>query len=180
MGAGHRGSTGMTGLDPTLATAENYRRFAVYEAAGRSPAYERLAYAVAQDDLVLSFLERLPLAKRQPNLLFAAARYLLGSPPAPGSLRSLVSDRPGQLAGVMRARRTQTNEAARCAVLLPALALLTPPLALVEARCGRWAHAPPRRLLLRLRRPPASGHGPGSTHVVVPAYWASTASSAGP
>ena len=33
---------------------------------------------------------------------------------------------------MMRARRTQTNEAARCAVLLPALASLTPPLALVE------------------------------------------------
>jgi hypothetical protein len=32
----------------------------------------------------------------------------------------------------MRARRTQTNEAARCAVLLPALALLPPPVALFE------------------------------------------------
>ena len=99
----------------------------MYEAAGRSPAYERLAYAVAEDGLVLSFLERLPLAKRQPNLLFGAARYLLGSPPGPDSLRSLVSERPGELAEVMRARRTQTNEAARCAVLLPALALLPRP-----------------------------------------------------
>jgi hypothetical protein len=32
----------------------------------------------------------------------------------------------------MLARRTQTNEAARCAVLLPALALLPQPLALIE------------------------------------------------
>jgi hypothetical protein len=132
MGAGHGGSTGMTGLDPTFGTAENYRRFAAHEAAGRSSAYERLAYAVAEDGLVLSFLERLPVAKRQPNLLFGAARYLLGSPPGPASLRSLVSERPGELADVIRARRTQTNEAARCAVLLPALALLPPPLALVE------------------------------------------------
>jgi hypothetical protein len=122
----------MTGVDPTLATAENYKRFAMHEAAGRSSAYERLAYAVSEDGLVLSFLGQLPPAKRQPNLLFGVARYLLGSPPSPASLRSLVSKRPSELAQVMLARRTQTNEAARCAVLLPALALLTPPLALVE------------------------------------------------
>ncbi len=122
----------MTGLDAALGTAENYRRFAVHEAAGRSSAYEQLALAVAGDDLVLSFLERLPVAKRQPNLLFGAARYLLGSPAEHRSLRSLVSGRPNELAHVMRARRTQTNEAARCSVLLPVLALLPPPLALLE------------------------------------------------
>jgi hypothetical protein len=104
----------------------------VHEAAGRSPAYEQLALAVAGDDLVLSFLERLPVAKRQPNLFFGAARYLLGSPAQHASLRLLVSERPDELAEVMRTRRTQTNEAARCAVLLPALALLPPPLALLE------------------------------------------------
>ncbi len=109
------------GLDPALGTSENYRRFAVDEAAGRSPAYEQLALAVARDDMVMSFLERLPAAKRQPNLLFGAARYLLGSPAEHASLRSLVSERPEELAEVMLARRTQTNEAARCAVLLPAL-----------------------------------------------------------
>jgi hypothetical protein len=122
----------MTGLDPALRPAENYRRFAVGEAAGRSAAYEQLALAVARDDEVLAFLERLPVAKRQPNLLFAAARYMLGSPPEHASVRSLVAERPDELADVMRTRRTQTNEAARCAVLLPALALLPPPLALLE------------------------------------------------
>ena len=95
----------MNGLDPALETAENYRRFAMHEAAGRSPAYERLAYAVAEDDLVLSFLEDLPAPKRQPNLVFAAARYILGSPPGPASLRSLVTDMPVKLAAVLRARR---------------------------------------------------------------------------
>jgi hypothetical protein len=122
----------MNGLDPTRTMAENYRRFAVQEAAGRSPDCEQLALRVAADELVLSFLEQLPTAKRQPNLLFAAARYLLGSPAEHGSLRSLVVERPDELAGVMRARRTQTNEAARCAVLLPALASLPQPLALLE------------------------------------------------
>jgi len=122
----------MTGLDPALGTATNYRRFAVDEAAGRSPAYEQLALAVAADDLVLSFLQQLPVAKRQPNLLFAAARYLSGSPADHALLLSLISERPDELAEVMRARRTQTNEAARCVVMLPALALLPPPLALIE------------------------------------------------
>src|SRR6202008_1014271 len=41
-------------------------------------------------------------------------------------------DRGGDLAGTILARRTQTNEPARCATLLPALALLPQPLALIE------------------------------------------------
>jgi hypothetical protein len=121
----------MRGHEAALTTAENYLRFAE-EAAGKSPAYERLAMGVAADPVVLSFLDDLPLAKRQPNLLFAAARFLLGSPADAGSLKSLVVSRGSELAGVMRERRTQTNEAARAALLLPALATLPEPLALLE------------------------------------------------
>ena len=119
------------GHDPGLGTAENYQTFAA-EAAGRSPQYEELAYAVAGDGGVLRFLEALPKAKRQPNLLFAAASYLLGEAPDTGSLHSLLDRRGADLAAVMMARRTQTNEPARCATLLPALARLPPPLALIE------------------------------------------------
>jgi hypothetical protein len=125
-------TAGMIGLDPLLSTVANYRRFARAEAAGRSPDYERLAYAVAEDELVLRFLEGLDRLKRQPNLLFAAARYLLGTPPDPESLHALVAERARELADVMNTRRTQTNEAARCAVLLPALGMLPGPLALLE------------------------------------------------
>jgi hypothetical protein len=121
----------MQDKDLSVRTAENYLAFAV-EARGRSPRYEELALAVAGDARVLDFLADLPTAKRQPNLLFAAARYLLGEPPDLAELHALLSDREGELAGVMLARRTQTNEPARCATLLPALALLPPPLALVE------------------------------------------------
>jgi hypothetical protein len=123
---------GMTGHESDVATSENYRRFARLEAADRSPAYERLAEAVADDEAILGFLAQLPPAKRQPNLLFAAARLLLGEAATPDSLRQLVARRGAELAGVMSERRTQTNEAARCAVLLPALALLPAPLALIE------------------------------------------------
>jgi hypothetical protein len=118
--------------DLAVRTAEDYRAFAA-EARGRSPRYEELARAVAGDARLLEFLTALPAAKRQPNLLFAAARYLLGEPPDLAALHALVSDRGDDLAGVMLARRTQTNEPARCATLLPALAQLPQPLAIIEA-----------------------------------------------
>jgi hypothetical protein len=121
----------ISGQDLAVRTAEDYRAFAV-EARGRSPQYEELARAVAGDAALLDFLTALPTAKRQPNLLFAAARYLLGEPPDLAALHALVSDRGDELAGTMLARRTQTNEPARCATLLPALAMLPQPLAIVE------------------------------------------------
>jgi hypothetical protein len=121
----------MGGLDPAASTADNYRRWA-REAHGRSPAYESLADAVAGDTAILRFLGTLPVAKRQPNLLFAAARYLLGVAPGIGELRDVVGGRQAELSRLMLARRTQTNEPARCATLLPALARLAEPLALIE------------------------------------------------
>ena len=121
----------MHGHDLGVTVAENYRAFAE-DARGRSPLYESLAGAVAGDEAILCFLGSLPPEKRQPNLLFAAARYLRGEPASLDRIRELVSQDPDVLAGVMLARRTQTNEAARCATLLPALAQLPPPLALIE------------------------------------------------
>jgi hypothetical protein len=104
--------------------ARTYRAFARREARGRSAAYESLAESVAANAAVAGFVASLPPGKRQPNLVFAAARYLLGVPPAIGPLRELVSQSPAELTRVILARRTQTNEPARCAVLLPALAQL--------------------------------------------------------
>jgi hypothetical protein len=112
-------------------TARRYRVFAA-ECRGRSAAYERLALAVAGDAGLLAFLGPLPEPKRQPNLLFAAARYLLGAPADIGALRALAAERGAELARTMLERSTQTNEPARCATLLPALALLPQPLALLE------------------------------------------------
>lgn len=121
----------MTGLDGGASTAENYRRFG-REAAGSSPTYERLALGVAEDAEVLGFLERLPTDKRQPNLLFAAARHLMQAVPDLDGLRRLVASRPEDLTAVMLTRRTQTNEPRRCATLLPALSTLEGPLAVIE------------------------------------------------
>ena len=122
-----------SGDDAAMAVARTYRRFGRLEARSRSAAYEALAESVAGDAALVSFIASLPPEKRQPNLLFAAARYLLGAPPAIGSLRELASQSRAGLTEVILTRRTQTNEPARCAVLLPALAQLPPPLALIEA-----------------------------------------------
>jgi len=123
------------GAAPDAATADvvrKYKAFARMEAHDRSPSYEALASAVAGDADIVRFIASLPAAKHQPNLLFAAAHYLLGAPAGIGSLRGLVRESGAELAEVMLARRTQTNEPARCAVLLPALAQLPEPLALVD------------------------------------------------
>jgi hypothetical protein len=121
----------MHGHNLDASVAQNYRDFAE-EAAGRSPAYQSLSLAVADDAGVLAFLQALPPPKRQPNLLFAAARYLLGGPADILALRGLVDRRAAELSSLMQRRRTQTNEPARCATLLPALAALPGPLALIE------------------------------------------------
>jgi hypothetical protein len=119
------------GHDPLPHLAETYRDFAT-EAHGKSRQYEQLAYDVADDISILAFIAGLPPPKRQPNLLFAAACYLLGVPAGIGSLRALVRERGKELGRVMLTRRTQTNEPARCAMLLPALAMIPGPLALFE------------------------------------------------
>ena len=112
--------------------ATRYRRFARFGAAGRSPVYERISNAVAEDRDILDRLAAMPEPKQQPNLLLAAVRFLFGTPEEPHEFISLVHERWPEIAAVMRVRSTQTNEPARCATLLPALAGLRQPLALLE------------------------------------------------
>ncbi len=121
------------GDDPAAAVVREYQAFARWEARGRSQEYESLAEAVAGDGAVVAFIASLPPAKQQPQLVFAAARYLLGAPPDIGQLRALIGRSAVGLSRVIMARRTQTNEPARCATLLPVLAQLPQPLALIEA-----------------------------------------------
>ncbi len=120
--------SGLSGTD----TPTRYRLMAERELRGVSPSYERLALGVAADPELIGLLDTLPPPKRQPNLLFAAAR-LLGAPieDYPAFRRWVIADW-ARLAEQMRKRRTQTNEPARCATLLPALATLPAPLALIE------------------------------------------------
>ncbi|MEU6413980.1 DUF2332 domain-containing protein [Microbispora sp. NPDC046933] len=115
-----------------MTTAADYAEFAAREAHAVSPAYERLARAVSRDREMLALLGTLPPAKRQPNLLFGAVRFLGGPVEDPAAFRDYTLGNWPAVEAEMRARTTQTNEAGRCAVLLPVLAALPQPLALLE------------------------------------------------
>jgi hypothetical protein len=111
--------------------ARRWERFAV-EAMGRSPLYVEITRTVAATDRVLDFLAAMPEDKWQPNVLLAVVRYLYGTPPSGDEFVALVDDHAQEIAETMAIRTTQTNEPARCATLLPILARLPQPLALLE------------------------------------------------
>ena len=113
--------------------ARGYRRFAEEDAVVASPLYAVLAAGVAEDADLLRFLARLPAGRRQPMLLFATLQYLFGGASDPAELHRLVLGEAERVRATMTERATQTNEPARCAALLPLLAGLPGPLALVEA-----------------------------------------------
>ncbi|WP_430785507.1 DUF2332 domain-containing protein [Actinoplanes sp. G11-F43] len=115
-----------------MTTAAQYAEFASREARGVSPTYERLAHAVAADPAILELLATVPAAKRQPNLLFAVVRLLGGPVGDPAAFHDFTVAHWAAIEPELRARATQTNEPGRCAVLLPVLAALPQPLALLE------------------------------------------------
>jgi hypothetical protein len=117
---------------PSAAISARYLRFAEQEAAGRSPLYETLARGVAEDPDTIDFLLTLPRDKQQPSLLFASLRHLFGTPANWAGFRQTLLANREALRAVILGRATQTNEPARCAVLLPVLARLPQPLALIE------------------------------------------------
>jgi len=112
--------------------SERYTRFAENEVRGRSALYEALARGVAHDAEIIDFLSTLPPAKQQPNLLFAAVRFLEGIPKDFGDFKLRLLDSAHAVRSLMLARSTQTSEPARCATLLPVSAQLPQPLALIE------------------------------------------------
>ncbi|MDN5766886.1 MAG: DUF2332 domain-containing protein [Humibacillus sp.] len=122
--------TGAAAQQPTV--REVYQQFAQCEAAGQSVVFEQWAAGVAADPEVCAVIDTLPGVKRQPNLVFAAARWH-GLEPGPyGALRRFLLERWNELVPTIMRRRTQTNEAGRCAQLVPLLASLPQPLALIE------------------------------------------------
>ena len=112
--------------------ANRYRTFAAYAARGNSPIYERLALGIAACPEVLAFLSTLPLDRRRPNLFLSAVRHVRGVPEDIDHLVEIVRQHHEAIREVMLSRSTQTNEPARCALLLPLLASLPQPLAVVE------------------------------------------------
>src|SRR5690242_19997839 len=114
-----------------MRTSERWRVFASREASGSSPTYERVAQAVADHDGVCALLDQLPPDKRQPNLLLGVGR-LLQAPLEPAAFVDWVMEHWDEVSPQVLGRSTQTNEPGRCATLLPALARVEGPVALLE------------------------------------------------
>lgn len=114
-----------------------YADFVEY-AAGNSACFEEWARGVLSDPEMLDWIASLPRPKRQPNLVFAAARWHGVPAPAPYRvLRDAVLADDGTIRATIMARATQTNDAGRLATLTPAFAQLAArhgdrPVALLE------------------------------------------------
>lgn len=133
----------MRTMDELGDVAAFYSHFAEHEAKGESVTFSQWANGVANDPEVLALLAQLPVAKRQPNLVFAAARWHGAATPSPYPvLRETLTTKWAQVRETILARATQTNEVGRSAVLLPVLAGLVGPLALIEvgASAGLCLH----------------------------------------
>jgi hypothetical protein len=118
--------------NPEMPTGERYRIFAEVEARGMSACYEAWASGVAHDPATIALIDRLPGPKRQPNLVFSSARYLgAGAGDYPEFAGWLAAHWP-EVEATCLTHATQTNEPGRCAALLPALAAIDGPLALIE------------------------------------------------
>ncbi|WP_022891910.1 DUF2332 domain-containing protein [Agromyces subbeticus] len=121
-----------TSTDASAPTAERYRAFAEVEAHGMSATYEAWAAGVAADATALALIDELPPQKRQPNLVFSAAR-LLGAPIGDYPVfAAWLAEHWSEVRGVALNHATQTNEAARCALHLPVLGGIEGPIALLE------------------------------------------------
>ncbi|WP_043441802.1 DUF2332 domain-containing protein [Arthrobacter sp. L77] len=130
-------------------TAERYRRFAEVEARGYSPLYDEWCTGISGDDDVLARLDTLPPHRRQPVLFLGAARFVGVPLGGYSAFRSFVLAEWASIRAVMESRTTQTNEAGRCAVLLPLLAAISAeegrPLALIEVGASAGACLYPDR-----------------------------------
>jgi hypothetical protein len=115
-------------------TAQEYADFAVWSR--ESPVFRAWAQAVSEDDELLARIDTLPRVKRQPNLVFAAARWHGAEPGPYDGLRDVLLARWPEVEDTILRRATQTNEVGRCATVLPVLAMLPGPLAVLELGCS--------------------------------------------
>lgn len=109
-----------------------YGDFGRVWAADTSELYQDWSLGIASDPELPARIAALPRRLRQPNLIYAAARWE-GAPLEPfATLRPWLLEHWDDVVATASARSTQTNEPARCATLLPALDAIDGPIALLE------------------------------------------------
>lgn len=119
-------------MDADLAAA--FREFAD---ATDSPFYARLTAELAERPDVLALLDDARPEQRRPMLLLAAVHHEVlregvAYPPDADAFAAFCTLRRRRIGELVATGRTQTNEVGRAALLLPCLALLDEPLALIE------------------------------------------------
>lgn len=144
-----------------MSTAGRYARFARLEARGNSPCYEAWCAGIAADPDICALIDTLPEARRQPNLVLAAARWHGAAPTEYATFRAWLVAHWDAVAATARVRATQTNEPGRCATLLPLLAALPQPLALIEAGASAGLCLYPDRYRYRYDAGAILGDGDG-------------------
>ncbi|WP_030623428.1 DUF2332 family protein [Streptomyces sclerotialus] len=139
-------------VNSAQAVADRYADFSWQQARGESEAHEELTARISQDPEFCDFLGASlpPGDEQQPPLLLAAVRYLDGPHAAQGprgdfayrTWREWTIRHWDDVRDVLVRRLTRTDEPARCAALLPLLARLPQPLALLEvgASAGLCLH----------------------------------------
>lgn len=117
-------------------TSDWYRNFGAIDAPASSPCYAEWSLGIADDPGLIRRIDQWPHNKRQPLLMLAAARFLGAGISPYGQFRDFVDTRWDDVSRIVLSRSTQTNEAGRCATLLPSLAGIAAsegrPLALIE------------------------------------------------
>lgn len=142
----------MTG-DGAESIAATYDEFGRRWAHGTSPLYEDWAVGVSQTPYLVDRIAELPHRMRQPNLLFAAARWN-GCPLVPwDTAQGWFEDHWDAVVATAAERSTQTNEPNRCATLLPPLAEIDGPVALLEVGTAAGLCLYPDRYGYRYRTP---------------------------
>lgn len=146
---------------------ERYDRFARDDAPGRSALYAEWGRRVASDPDVAAILARIPAEHRQPPLVFAVTRMLGAPEGAADAWAEWLRAHADEVVAEASVRLVQTNEPQRCAVLLPALAALHGPIALLEIGVSAGLCLYPDRYSYRYR-------GDGGTTALDPAEGPST------